>query len=168
MLTKNQKSALIDEASKKLGESQTTIFAEFDGVLTEDFKKLRRDLKKIGADLKVVKKRLLDITLRKAGVGFSPMSVKTQLGTIFFKDELTGVAGLVHKFTKQIAKAKKGTFAVLAAYDAKEKKLMDAAEFKIIAALPSREVLLAQIAVMLTMPIKKLMMTINERSKQAQ
>ena len=44
--------------------------------------------------------------------------------------------------------------------------MFDQNEFKTIAMLPSREILLAQIAMMLTMPLKQLMLTINERSKK--
>jgi ribosomal protein L10 len=44
---------------------------------------------------------------------------------------------------------------------------VDANEFKAIATLPSREVLLAQIAMMLTMPLKQMMMVLNERAKSA-
>jgi len=48
----------------------------------------------------------------------------------------------------------------------KENRMVDAKEFNLVAALPSREILLSQIAMMLTMPIKKLMLGLNERAKQ--
>ena len=157
---------MIEAAEKKLKESKTAVFAEFSGVLVEDFKKLRRELKKVGADLKVVKKRLLNIALKNTGVSFDSMSAKTQLGTVFSKGDLTGVAAIVHKFTKEIVKAKRGAFSVLGAYDFNEKRLVDANEFKAIATLPPREVLLAQIAMMLTMPLKQMMKVLEERSKK--
>lgn len=166
MLTKSQKSNLIDQSSKNLQASKAAVFAEFNGVLTEDFKRLRRELKKVGADLKIVKKRLLNIALQKSGIAFEPASAKTQLGTIFSKEELTNLAGLVYKFSKDIIKSKKGQFTVLGAYDAGEKRLVDANEFKAIATLPPREVLLAQIAMMLTMPLKQMMNILEQKSKQ--
>jgi len=166
MLTKQQKSALLDEGVKKIKESGALVFAEYNKVLVEDFKKLRRELKKAGADLKVLKKRLLNIALKNSGVNFDPMTAKTQLSTIFAKGDLMSVAGLVHKFSKDLTKAKKGEFSVMAAYDLAEKRLVDANEFKVIATLPPREVLLAQITMMLTMPIKQLMKVLEERSKK--
>lgn len=166
MLTKNQKSVLIDEASKKLSASKTAIFAEFNRIAVEDLKKLRRELKKAGADLKILKKRLLNLALKNAGVNFDSMTIKTQLGTIFTKGDLTSVAGLIYKFSKDLTRAKKGEFAVMAAYDLAEKRLVDANEFRAIATLPPREVLLAQIAMMLTMPLKQLMKVLEERSKK--
>lgn len=167
-LTKQEKTNLIEQADKNLQQSKAAVFAEFNGVLTEDFKRLRRELKKVGADLKIVKKRLLNIALRKSGIAFDPANAKTQLGTIFSKEELTNLAGLVYKFSRDIIKSKKGQFTVLGAYDASEKRLVDANEFKAIATLPPREVLLAQIAMMLTMPLKQMMMVLNERSKKVQ
>lgn len=165
-LTKQEKGNLIDQASKNLQASKAAVFAEFNGVFTEDFKRLRRELRKVGADFKIVKKRLLNIALQKSGIAFNPASAKTQLGTIFSKEELTNLAGLVYKFSKDIVKAKKGQFTVLGAYDAIEKRLVGISEFKVIATLPSREVLLAQIAMMLTIPLKQMMKVLEERSKK--
>ncbi len=167
-LTKKQKSEILDAGTKKIGESKSLVFAEFNGVLVEDFKKLRRELKKSGADLQVLKKRLLNIALKNSNISFDPMSVKTQLGTIFSKSDLVGVAGIIHKFSKDLIKSKKGGFTVMGAYDFEEKRVVDSNEFKAIAVLPSREVLLAQIAMMLTMPLKQMMKVLEERSKQTQ
>lgn len=157
---------MIDEAGKKLSQSKSAVFFEFNKVGVEDFKKLRRELKGAGADLKIMKKRLLNIALKNSGIAFNPTEKKDQLGTVFAKGDLSSVASVVHKFAKDLARAKKGTFAVLGAYDENDKKVFDQNEFKTIAMLPSREILLAQIAMMLTMPLKQLMLTINERSKK--
>ena len=150
---------------KKLAESKTAVFADFDRLSTVEMNRLRRELKKAGAELKVVKKTLLDLALKKSGVAFDPLALKTQLSAIFSKSELIGVAGLVHKFVKEVAKSKTAKFEVLGVYDAGEKRFVNSSEFEILATLPSREALLAQIAMMLTMPIKKMMLVLNERSK---
>ena len=157
---------MIDEAGKKLSQSKSAVFFEFNKVGVEDFKKLRRELKGAGADLKIMKKRLLNIALKNSGIAFNPTENKDQLGTVFAKGDLSSVASVIHKFAKDLVRAKKGTFAVLGAYDENDKKVFDQNEFKTIAMLPSREILLAQIAMMLTMPLKQLMLTINERSKK--
>ncbi len=166
-LTKKQKGELIDQGGKSASQSKAMVFAEFKGVSVEQFKHLRRELKKVGADMQVLKKRLLNIVLKNAGVNFDATTMKNQMGTIFSQGELSGIASTIHKFSKGLIKEKKGEFTVLSAYDTNEKRLVDANEFKAIATLPSREVLLAQIAMMLTMPLKQLMMVINEKSKQS-
>ena len=165
-LTKQQKNDSVKHGSEKVAESQSLIFAEFKGVTMEHFKALRRDLRKVGADLKIIKKRLLSIVLKNAGIPIDSIAMKNQLGTVFAKGDITSVAGILHKFSKQLIKEKKGEFTVLSAYDIPGKHLADAQEFKVIATLPSREILLAQIAMLLTMPVKKLLIALNERSKQ--
>ena len=167
-LTKKQKGVLIDQAAKGMSDSKAAVFTEFKGVGMEEFKKLRRELKKVNADMKVVKKRLLNIALKNVGVQFDTMTMKDQMAAIFSKNDLASIAPIVHKFAKDIVKFKKGTFSVLAAYDAGDKRVVDAIEFKAIATLPSREVLLSQIAMMLTMPLKQMMMTLNERAKKVE
>lgn len=167
-LTKVQKTSVINEAVKKINSSKAVVFAEFNKVGVEDLKRLRRELKKASADIKVLKKRLLNIALKNAGIQFDPVSRKTQLGTVFASGDMASVAAIMHKFSKELTKAKKGDFGVIAAYDAGEKRVVDANEFKAIATLPSKEVLLAQIAMMLTMPLKQMMMVLNERSKKVQ
>jgi len=166
-LTKKQKTSLVDESVKRLKENETAVFVGFNGVLVEDFKKLKRDLKKVGADLKVVKKRLINISLKNSGINFDAMTAKSQMAAIFAKGDLTSVAAIINKFAKDLKKSKKGEFEVLGAYDMKENRLVDAKEFNLVATLPSREVLLAQIAMMLTMPIKKVMFGLTELSKKA-
>ena len=164
-MTKQRKITLVGEMQKKFTDSKATVFADFDKLSTSELNKLRRELKKAGAELKVVKKTLLDLVLKKTGVSFDPSLLKTQLSAIFASGDLMSIAGLVHKFVKDVAKSKVAKFGVLGAYNADEKRFVDSNEFKIIATLPSREVLLAQIAMMLTMPIKQLLMVLNERSK---
>ena len=167
-LTKKQKISLVDESSKKLKESSTAIIIGFTGVLVESLKKLRRDLKKNEADFKVIKKRLLNIALKNSGLDFNTMSSKLQIGAVFAKNDLNSVAPIISKFSKELKKAKQGSFEVMGAFNISDKVFVDAAEFNFIASLPSREVLLAQIAMMLTMPIKKVMFGLNERAKQVQ
>lgn len=156
---------MVSEMEKQLADSKAAVFADFDKLSTSELNKLRRELKKAGAELKVVKKTLLDLVLKKMSVSFDPLALKTQLATVFSKGDLMSIAGLVQKFVKDVAKGKVAKFSVLGAYDAGEKRFVDPNEFKVLATLPSREVLLAQIAMMLTMPIKQLLMVLNETAK---
>lgn len=167
-LTKEQKREQVALGSKKIKESKSLVFADFNKVSVESLKQLRRELKKQGADFKVLKKRLLKIAVKEAGLEFDPLQFKTQMGTIFIPQDLTSLASAIYKFSKEIEKNKKGEFKILGGIDMTEKKFIDANEIIAIAKLPSREVLLAQIAMMLTMPIKQIMQILNERSKQLQ
>ena len=55
---------------------------------------------------------------------------------------------------------------VLGGYDVKEKKVITLDEFNILAQLPTKDILLAQMAIVFTMPIKKLMFALNSRKEQ--
>ena len=166
MLTKDQKKEQVELGGKELGEAKSLIFAAFTGVKTADVKNLKTALRALGAKYKVFKKRLLNIAMKNAGVAVDPMQFPGQLGTVFAPKAIYDIAGTVHKFAKALLKTAKVDFKVMGAYDAAEKKFYDAAAFATIAKLPSREVLLAQIAMMLTMPVKKVMVALNSRSEQ--
>lgn len=165
-LTKQQKRKQIDLGLKRVKVSENLLFVDFDKVGVEEVRKLRRDLKKMGADFKVIKKRLLKLVFKEAGVAFDPLQFKAQLGTIFLPKDLSDFAPIIYKFSKGLEKAKKGNFRIVGGFNLVEKKFIDANEFNAIAKLPSREILLAQIAIMLTMPVRQFMTGLQERSKK--
>lgn len=164
-LTKTQKKEQVEFGLNKIKKSENLVFADFNKVSVEQIKKLRRELRKQGADFRVIKKRLLKVALKEAGFDFDPLQFKAQLGTIFIPADLSAFASTIYKFAKEIERAK-GEFKILGGLDILEKRFIEANEFNAIAKLPSREVLLAQIAMLLTMPIKKLMFVLNERAKR--
>jgi len=166
MLTKTEKKQQVERGAKELKNAKSLIFADFTGVKTADVKNLKNALRALGATYKVFKKRLLKIAMKDVGVAVDPKQFPGQLGTVFSPKAIYDVAGTVHKFAKDLLKKAKADFKVMGAYDAAEKKFYDAAQFAVVAKLPSREVLLAQIAMMLTMPIKKVMIGLNGRKEQ--
>lgn len=168
MLTKDQKRKQIDLGLDKIKASQNLVFVDFHKVSAEDIKRLRKELKGVGADFKLIKKRLLRLVFKEAGLDFDPTQFKAQVGTIFLPEDLSSSAPAIYKFSKALEKAKKGDFKVLGGFNILEKKFIDVNEFNTIANLPSQEVLLAQVVMMLTMPIKQLMFLLQERSKQLQ
>ncbi|MDP2696122.1 MAG: 50S ribosomal protein L10 [bacterium] len=165
MLTREQKKEYIDLGSKMAQKSKAIIFADFSGVGVGDLHQLKSELKKLGASFKVIKKRLLKLALQDAGIDVDPTQFDAQVGTVFVDGELVSVAGPVYAFSKKLAKEKKG-FKVLGAYDAVEKSVLDADQFVIIANLPSREVLLAQVIGMVTGSLRGFMYIIDQLSKK--
>lgn len=166
MLTKTQKKEQVAAGIEELTKASSLVFADFTGVSTADIRALKNILKKVGAGYKVFKKRLLKIAAKRADVVVDIDKFESQLGTVFSDKTIYDTAGVVYKFAKDLFKVAKKDFKILGAYDVKEKKFFDAAQFAVIAKLPSREVLLAQIAIMLTVPTKKLMIALNSRKEQ--
>ena len=166
MLNKTQKKIQVASSIEEIKKSQSLVFADFTGVSTPQVQTLKLALKTMGAKFKVYKKSLLKIAMKQLGVAVDSEKFESQLGTVFAPKGIYDVAATVAKFSKDLLKNSKKEFKILGAYDATEKKFIDPAQFALIAKLPSREILLAQIAMMLTMPIKKVIVGLNSRKEQ--
>lgn len=165
MLTKAQKKEHVAASAKLIAGSKSLVFADFSGAPTKDIEKLKAELKKSGTTYKVFKKSLLKIALKDAGITVAELDTKTPIVAMFAEGDMTSVAAPVFKFSKDLAK-RKINFKVLGAYDREGNKPMTVAEFNIIARLPSREVLLAQLMNAMNGPTRKFLATLNEVAKK--
>ena len=165
MLTREQKQKQIKQAVEDIKKSESLLFADFSGIPIGDFDILRAALRETGAKFKIVRKRLLKIAFKEAGVDYNPSQFESQTGVIFIPGEVLSVAGNIYKIAKDLTK-KSSFFKILGGFNLKDKKVIESEEFIILAKLPSREILLAQIAIAFTMPMKKLMFVLNSRKEQ--
>ena len=102
---------------------------------------------------------MLRIIFKENKIDFDPQSIfEGQTGTIFAPKDVYSIAGSIYKSFDGIK--------VLGAYDLKEKQFLESDLFKKIALLPSREILLARLAGVLTAPIKMFLFVLSEKSKQ--
>lgn len=168
MLTKEEKKRAVALGEEIIGKSKNVLFADFTGVPTAEVRKLRILMKETGGTFTVIKKRLLNIALKNKGIDFNPSAkFARQAGMIASPLAVFEIAGKIQAIVKDIAKAKK-ELKILGGVDIMTKKEITAEEFMIIAKLPSREALLTQIAFMLTMPVKRVMVALNERAKKVE
>ena len=166
MLTKAEKKEAIALGEEIIDKSKNILFADFTSVPTAEVRKLRILMRETGGTFTVIKKRLLRIALKNKGIDFDPWAkFERQAGMIASPLDIFEIAGKIYALVKEIAKAKKD-LKIVGGVNLVTKKEITPAEFTTIAKLPSREALLTQIAFMLTMPIKKVMMALNERAKQ--
>ncbi len=165
MLTKQQKFQQIEEGKKVLQNSRFLVFADFAKTGVEDLKKLRRDLKNAGAAMKVFKKKLLRIAFSESGFDFNPERFESQAAMIFSDKDISEIAGSVYRFSKSL---KNSGFGILGAYDLPARLFIDAETVKKIGQLPPREILLVQLVVMLSAPIRMFMNVLNEKSKMVE
>ena len=166
MKTRVQKSKEIKAGEELLAKNKTVIFADFSGVSFEQIKRLKNELKKAGGVFKVVKKRLLRLVFKNLSLDFDPTQFDSQVGIVAIPGELSSGAGMVYKFSKELAKEKK-EFKLLGAYEIPLKNFLNAEQFLAIAKLPPREVLLAQLVGVLSGPIRALMYIIDQLSKRS-
>ena len=149
MLTRTQKSKIIENLKEKFEKQKITIFTDFHGTSVAKAQILRRLLKKDNAEYKVAKKTLLDRALDESGI-----SVKTK--------EFEGEVGVTFGYGDQVAPAKnlvqfkKGneTFKILGGI--LEGKILTEKDVVALAKLPSREILLAQVLGAMQSPIRGL------------
>ena len=166
MLTKEEKKQAVALGEDIISKSKNVLFADFTSVPTAEVRKLRILMRETGGSFTVIKKRLLRIALKNKGIDFDPATkFDQQAGMIASPLAIFEIAGKIQAIVKEIAKAKK-ELKIVGGVDLVTKKEITPLEFLTIAKLPSREVLLTQIAFMLTMPIKKVMVALNERAKQ--
>jgi len=162
--TKAQKTKAIEQGLSDLKKSETVIIADFTGIPVNDMNTLRKVLKAIGAGFTVVKKRLLKLIFEKEGIEFDPKKFAGQTGVVFSPKDLVETSGAVYNFSK----SKKDLFKILGGFDVKEKKFIEGGDVKRIGQLPGREALLGQLAFMLTIPIKKFLFVLNEKTKMVE
>lgn len=166
VLTKEQKRKSVARGEALLEKNQHVLFADFTGVSTLQLQKMRGLMRELGGTFSVIKKRLIRIALKNKGIDFDPTRFDAQAGMIAIPGDIYGAAGKIHALVKELAKAK-AIVKILGGVAIADKKKISAEEFLLIAKLPSREALLTQIAFMLTMPIKKVMIALGEQAKKS-
>lgn len=162
VLTKVQKKTVVKSVVDDIKQSRSLCFLDFSGVSVKDLGRLRDLSRSLNFKVKIVKKRLLGIAMKQAGINFDPNKFENQLCTIFLKGELLDSAAPIYNAMKTMAKPP----TVLGVYDITGSDFMDQVKFKIIAQLPSREALLTQLVYMLGVPVRGLMQVLNGRIKQ--
>jgi large subunit ribosomal protein L10 len=147
-LNRNEKAAVISDVSAQAARSQTLALAEYRGLTVEHLNKLRREARDKGVYLHVLKN-----SLARRAVAGTPFEVaaETMAGPLIYGFSEDAVAA-----AKVIADFAKGNDRLVVMGGAHAGRALDAAGVKALAAIPSREVLIAQIAGLLKSPIQRL------------
>ena len=146
-LNRNEKTAVVADVSAQAAKSQTLALAEYRGLTVEHLNKLRKDAREKGVYLHVLKNTLARRAV--AGTQFEVASVGMVGPLIYgFSEDAVAAAKVITDFAKGNDKLviKGGAYAG---------KALDANGVKALAAIPSREVLISQIAGLLKSPIQR-------------
>jgi large subunit ribosomal protein L10 len=147
-LNRNEKAAVVADVATQVARSQTLALAEYRGLTVENLNKLRVDARAKGVYLHVVKN-----TLARRAVAGTPFEVAqgVMVGPLIygFSEDAVAAAKVISDFAKGNDKlvVKGGAYAG---------KALDANGVKALASIPSREVLIAQVAGLLKSPIQRL------------
>ncbi|MBK9361247.1 MAG: 50S ribosomal protein L10 [Rubrivivax sp.] len=147
-LNRNEKAAVIDGVAAQVARSQTLALAEYRGLTVEHLNKLRVDARAKGVYLHVVKN-----SLARRAVAGTPFEVAqgAMVGPLIygFSEDAVAAAKVIADFAKGNDKLviKGGVYAG---------KALDVNGVKALASIPSREVLIAQVAGLLKSPIQRM------------
>jgi large subunit ribosomal protein L10 len=147
-LNRNEKAAVISDVSAQAARSQTLALAEYRGLTVEHLNKLRKDAREKGVYLHVLKN-----TLARRAVNGTPFEVaaESMAGPLIygFSEDAVAAAKVISDFAK-------GNDKLIVKGGAYAGKVLDADGVKALAAIPSREVLISQVAGLLKSPIQRL------------
>jgi len=147
-LNRNEKAAVIEGVSAQAAKSQTLAIAEYRGLTVENLNKLRVDARSKGVYLHVLKN-----TLARRAVAGTPFEVASEsmVGPLIYGFSEDAVAA-----AKVIADFAKGNDKLVIKGGAYAGKALNADGVKALAAIPSKEVLLSQIAGLLMSPVQRM------------
>jgi large subunit ribosomal protein L10 len=147
-LNRNEKAAVVTDVSAQVARAQTLALAEYRGLTVEHLNALRKTARERGVYLHVLKN-----TLARRAVKGTPFEVASEsmVGPLIygFSEDAVAAAKVLADFARTNDKliVKAGAYAG---------KALDANGVKALAAIPSREVLIAQVAGLLKSPIQRL------------
>ena len=147
-LNRTEKADVVKEVAAQVARSQTLALAEYRGLTVENLNKLRVDARAKGVYLHVLKN-----TLARRAVAGTPFEVASEkmVGPLIYGFSEDAVAA-----AKVVADFAKGNDKLVLKAGAYAGKALDADGVKALAAIPSKEVLLAQLLGLMQSPISRI------------
>ncbi|MFZ4651822.1 MAG: 50S ribosomal protein L10 [Rubrivivax sp.] len=147
-LNRNEKAAVVADVSTQVARSQTLALAEYRGLTVAHLDALRRQARDKGVYLHVVKN-----TLVRRAVAGTPFECarESMVGPLIYGFSEDAVAA-----AKVIADFAKGNDKLVIKGGAYAGRTLDADGVKALASIPSREVLISQVAGLLMSPVQRL------------
>ncbi len=155
MMRREDKGVLIKEVTESAKEAKALVFSDFKGVSVKDISAIRAELRKSGSRFQVLKKTLLNIALRDAGIMVDARKLEGQVGVAYSTDEVSAAKAIADyiKANKDLKLSIVG--------GALEGKALSADEVKALAKLPSRDELRGQLLGTLQAPISGFVRTLS-------
>lgn len=146
MQTRQQKEVIAKELTENLKKAKSAVFSDFKGLTMKDMTALRNELRAEGISLKVVKKTLINIALKKAGVEADILKMEGQIAVAVSEKDEVAAAKIMSKFSKANNNLKV-TGGIL------EGKMLSVEDVIALSKLPSKEELLAKFVGAINAPI---------------
>ncbi|NTW76008.1 MAG: 50S ribosomal protein L10 [Candidatus Moranbacteria bacterium] len=155
MMKRSEKDILLKEVVSEAKAAKSIVFSDYKGVTVKQLSMLRGELRKGGTRFKVIKKTILNIALREAGIDVDARKLEGQVGVAFAPDEVSAA-----KTIADFVKANKDTKLSIVG-GALEGKQLSAAEVNALAKLPTKDEMRAKLAGTLQAPISSFVRTLS-------
>lgn len=148
-MNRQEKQHVIDTIKNDFQHAQASFIVNMQGLTVEAVQQLRRELHAKNGSIKVAKNTLLKRATSDMG-GLSELApfFKDQVAVIFANEEAPAIAKILHETAKKQAQLKLKAGAL-------DSRVINVEEIEFLAALPSKEVLYAQLCGTLNAPIQQ-------------
>jgi large subunit ribosomal protein L10 len=154
-MNRKRKEEVVADLNGKILNSAATFVVKYRGLGSKDVFDLRRKLYDGGGEFRVAKARLMKLAIEDVeGIRDYKANLKDQIGLIFAKTDAARIAKLVKIFSEEV-----GSLQVLSGFF--EEKVLSKQEVDFLATILPREVLLAQLAMLLNSPVTSLARVLN-------
>jgi large subunit ribosomal protein L10 len=144
-----EKATTVEDLKTRLQGVNSVFLTEYRGLTVQQLSELRRQLRAVSAEYKVVKNRLARIAVSSSELAAMTAHLTGPTGFIIARDEPVAVAKALQMFTRTVpALAVKAGFV--------EGQLLEAADVKALADLPSKAALRSQLAGAVQGPLAQL------------
>ena len=157
-ITKTKKVELVAEFDAKIKDANSLVFVQFKKLPVKETIQMRRDLRNAGVGYKVIKKTLMKRVLSAKGITGDMPVLEGEVGVAYSAD-LIAPAREVFAFSK----THKEQVAIVGGVF--EGAYQNQAQTMALATIPSREVLLSQIAYLLKSPMQRIAIAVSEVAK---
>lgn len=158
-ISKQKKSEIFTNLEANLKGAESLVFVNFHGLKVAEITELRKALREAGVSYTVVKKTIAKKILEKSGYKGEIPTLSGELAIAYSADQIAP-AREVNNFEKKFDKRVSILGGVF------ESAYKDRDGMKVIASIPSREVLLSQIAFLLKSPLQRLAIAVSEVAKK--
>ncbi len=154
-VTRQKKEIILQGLAGQFKEARMVIFVNFHGLSTTATRKLRTLLRVTGSQYKVAKKTLIKKAMGALDVVGDMPSLEGEIALIFGVDNLSAIAKNLIRFIKE-NKEMAISGGIL------ENKFIGAKLVSELAAIPTREVLLAKLVYVIKSPVQGMVVALNE------
>lgn len=146
-ISRRKKEELVEEVSKKIKDSKSIVFADYQGLTVSEIGDIRAELRKQGLEMKVIKQNLFAIAAKNVGASINTEDLKGHpIAYVFSSDEVAG-AKTIYDFAKKNQKLEM----VGGVLDGRSIS-MD--QLRALATMPSREEMYAKVVGSLASPLR--------------